>query len=566
MQLDGHRRYPGAVSVYGDDPVDLDKVHSDPNEAKDYDSLVQTTRWLLKSFEHAEHIIRNKHKFIALAEANDDSVSVTFKHAGIVSVWDSMRGTDSRLLNIRASAVGKLLEPYAALLSSDHPTAIRYKDWGSSVWVFNNPKLQQSYVGDAHTPTLQRALWLSKRNNLLNMLGSGQRYETKRDLMVDDTPRIALLVQPDHQSSITVSDFRKLATAMDRHANHKPSIYDLQSIRSDLLGEQVALQRHESVQRQVIARENFTKYWDTLKRAIRDEAPSLVDAELQWREIPLHPADTPSSRTWGIEVETVRAHLVNRPAGWDSRYDGSLPDEGGSSCNCDCDSCYDGDHCNDRGSDCYDDNDEDIESREFVSPVLESFNSRGLRSICDELPTREERTEPGIHVHVGARDLTIADVGRLLVAYSVAAPIIMPLYHREVYGYCKETGTSTIQSWLSAARRYLKEQGRLPQPVEIYSSLSSDRYQDVNVTALDRHGTIEFRAMGPYYDYDHLVRWAWFCREMVNVSKLGLPQQVWTRCKSVRDVVTVLRKYGSESPFDKDFLAIDTASLVLQDD
>jgi hypothetical protein len=78
---------------------------------------------------------------------------------------------------------------------------------------------------------------------------------------------------------------------------------------------------------------------------------------------------------------------------------------------------------------------------------------------------------------------------------------------------------------------------------------------DVNTQALRGHGTIEFRAMGPYYDYDHLVRWAWFVRQMVVVSRLDLPQQVWNACTSLTDVIDLLRKYGNESvstPSDSD--------------
>jgi hypothetical protein len=86
----------------------------------------------------------------------------------------------------------------------------------------------------------------------------------------------------------------------------------------------------------------------------------------------------------------------------------------------------------------------------------------------------------------------------------------------------------------------------------VYDS-PADRYSDVNLHALAKHGTIEFRAMGAWYDYDYLVRWAWLVREMVNVSKLGIAQREWTACKTLDDVIALLRKYGSELPSNQLF-------------
>ena len=68
-----------------------------------------------------------------------------------------------------------------------------------------------------------------------------------------------------------------------------------------------------------------------------------------------------------------------------------------------------------------------------------------------------------------------------------------------------------------------------------------DRYRDINLQAFNQHGTIEFRLMGPKYDYAHLVRWAWLCRELVNISKLDLPDSMW------RDVLNIVYQYGSET-------------------
>jgi len=79
------------------------------------------------------------------------------------------------------------------------------------------------------------------------------------------------------------------------------------------------------------------------------------------------------------------------------------------------------------------------------------------------------------------------------------------------------------------------------------SSQADDRYRDINLQAYNAHGTIEFRAMGPVYDYKHLVRWAWLCRELVNISKLDLPDSLWRSVTSMADILNIVYEYGSET-------------------
>jgi hypothetical protein len=74
-----------------------------------------------------------------------------------------------------------------------------------------------------------------------------------------------------------------------------------------------------------------------------------------------------------------------------------------------------------------------------------------------------------------------------------------------------------------------------------------DRYRDLNLQSVHAHGTIEFRAMGPVYDYKHLVRWAWLCRELVNISKLDVPDALWRNVTSMSDILNIVYEYGSET-------------------
>jgi hypothetical protein len=300
--------------------------------------------------------------------------------------------------------------------------------------------------------------------------------------------------------------------------------------------------------------------------------PTVSQAASEWATIPLKAAGVETSRTWGIEIETVRANDTSRPSGWESRHDGSLPEGDCPDCGCSCDDCEDNsDHCNDSDYSCYESGEWDASgqySREFVSPILSHFNSQGLRELCRDLGTdRDEASEPGIHVHVGAGDLTVADVARLLVAYSAVERFMEPLLYRKERGYCKETTTDTLRWWLRKTKEYAHANAdSIPLAKDfVYDreATPNGRYVDVNLHSLQAHGTIEFRSMGAWYDYEHLVRWAWFAREMVNVSKLGIDQREWTSCRSITDVIKLLRKYGSEMPNSDLFAKLDANSNQL---
>ena len=538
------------VSSYGKKPIDFTKVTETTSEVPDQDHLDNTIRWLLKGYEHAQHIVEQPSLFLPVINQQQEEVVV--RHAGIQSKWTLKDLT--RVFDLRHEVVDWLLEGIATKLD---------RDWTTSMWYkFNNDSYHNSFIGDATKPALQRA-WYSAKRELMNEYAYSNVFRFRSD----NDSNYVIEVPISERKTVTL-DFTLWVDKLVTGLAQKPSVDRVQQQRSALLRIQSEQQQRDSVVRRQLSQKNFSVYWDTLKSQVRAAVPSLEVAAEQFATIPLLPEGTTTNRTWGIEVETVRAHMTQRPAGWRSEYDGSLTDADSDDydgeCECSCDGCYDGDHCDDRSDDCYyRSRNSGSTSREFVSPVLSHFNSSGLRQLCRDIPDEEQDTSPGIHVHVGAGDLSVTDVARLLVAYSAIAPLLQPLYHRRKFSYCAEMDTQYVQWWLGAARKYLAEKGSVPSPADICEDNGASRYTDVNVHALYKHGTIEFRAMGPYYNYDHLVRWAWLCREMVNVSKLGLPQATWTRCRSLLDVIKVLRKYGSELPHDKEFDNINTRELTL---
>jgi hypothetical protein len=302
-------------------------------------------------------------------------------------------------------------------------------------------------------------------------------------------------------------------------------------------------------ERKNISNQNFTKYWSDMKSRLelfvkKDEVVA------SFNEIPLLPTGTRTSRTWGIEVEVVQAHLTSNPRGWDERGDGSLSSYDDDHCDCGCDDCDNSNHCG------YDDcGNEDTDTAEFVSPILRSFNSAGLRHLCDDLDGSGVNSTPGIHIHVGADNLTMPDFARLVASYSAISPFIWPLMERDARNYCRDITTQNVSYWLGKVRDWDKQglANTVQHDYQLQSMLQQaigeqpdDRYHDLNLQAFRQHGTVEFRAMGPTYNYEKLVRWAWMCRELVNVSKLNLPQDTWTGVRSMSDIVSLLRKYGSE--------------------
>jgi hypothetical protein len=266
-----------------------------------------------------------------------------------------------------------------------------------------------------------------------------------------------------------------------------------------------------------------------------------------------------SSRRWGIEIETGAGRdITSIPDQWESKGDGSLESAYGERYETrdipeeECDRAYyhrlPEDHryyanpafCSYHGEDIqvYVDDYNDDDCVEVVSPILSSMHSRGLQSLCNDLEHAPRTESAGIHVHVEAKDLTMRQVRELLLSYDHIEPLIEASYDRTERGYCKRRSTGEL---LTIVRQIKDNPTHTIRQIE-----RGDRYVTVNLWSLTAHGTIEFRAMGPIYNYDHLTRWAMFCREMVNTVAAGATAKEWGRVKDWAGVEKMFRKYGVE--------------------
>src|SRR5690606_31086981 len=123
-------------------------------------------------------------------------------------------------------------------------------------------------------------------------------------------------------------------------------------------------------------------------------------------------------------------------------------------------------------------------------------------------------------------------IATLVYGYDILEPILEASYQRTARNYCRRRPVDEV---LEAARK--------PDAFDPYGS---DRYLTLNTQALSEHGTVEFRAMGPVYNYDYLTRWAMLCRELVNIVAAGVTMKQFAKVKSWQDLLNLLAQYGKE--------------------
>lgn len=326
-------------------------------------------------------------------------------------------------------------------------------------------------------------------------------------------------------------------------------------------------------------RQTTEQNWERFARRAASSEQSVAT-------LPFVPHGLASSRRWGIEVESGGARDVERPNGWRRVYDGSLssaydgyvevqdfepyyetrtrrtrwsdcihshtpyiteysalriehiyvPNPEYTPAN-ECESCLPQDyehliepeeirHVAEEG-DC----------AEFVSPILVSMHSRGLEYLCDELSSRPQNDTAGIHVHVEASDLSDKQIATLIYGYDVMEPLLEASYRRQSRQYCRRRSAGEV---LQAAR----SAGRDTEGS--FDVRGGTRYVTLNTCSLNEHGTVEFRAMGPVYDYEYLSRWAMFCREVVNIVAAGVTTKQFSKVRTWQDVVNLMARYGKE--------------------
>ena len=156
---------------------------------------------------------------------------------------------------------------------------------------------------------------------------------------------------------------------------------------------------------------------------------------------------------------------------------------------------------------------------EIVSPVLKGkAGLEQIRKVASALEANGARINKtcGLHVHVGARDLSALHVQSILNRYSTFESVIdsmMPVSRRANHNhFCLPI--AEIIRWDS--RELLTKPW--PDLVDMARSVGS-RYYKVNVSAYLRHGTIEFRQHSGTVNPEKIINWVLFCLNFVEASK-----------------------------------------------
>lgn len=169
---------------------------------------------------------------------------------------------------------------------------------------------------------------------------------------------------------------------------------------------------------------------------------------------------------------------------------------------------------------------------EIVSPILDTDcpdDIRMIRKICDLIQNKGFRVDHhcGFHVHLDAKDMSPNDVKRIFARYT---------------GY-----EAQIDSFMPSNRRggvYFSKSGKdalsKVESVDTITALGrvlNDRYYNVNLHALQRHGTIEFRQHSATINANTIIRWVTFLEQFVKASKTN-PESVPVRRRGRQPSVT----------------------------
>jgi putative amidoligase enzyme len=153
---------------------------------------------------------------------------------------------------------------------------------------------------------------------------------------------------------------------------------------------------------------------------------------------------------------------------------------------------------------------------ELVSPILRGEPGLAkLKLACDVLVRLDctvNRT-CGLHVHVGAREMSIRAMRRLAILYSDFEGVldsVMPASRR-----------ANNNTYLQSLRDMNKGMiDRATQPREIALQINNgSRYAKLNFTAHWKHGTVEFRHHAGTVAYDKARNWVLTCLRLVATAE-----------------------------------------------
>lgn len=160
------------------------------------------------------------------------------------------------------------------------------------------------------------------------------------------------------------------------------------------------------------------------------------------------------------------------------------------------------------------------EGYELVSPILQGDSGvENLRKAVKALIAAEASLNKscGLHVHVGARDLSTEEIYTIVRRYGYnesKLDAIMPVSRRANNNiYCRSVAS------------YANGFGLMNIPTTEYlcnTTFRYERYFKVNVQSYMRHGTVEFRQHSASVNASKIANWAMFCVNFVETTVAGV--------------------------------------------
>ena len=152
---------------------------------------------------------------------------------------------------------------------------------------------------------------------------------------------------------------------------------------------------------------------------------------------------------------------------------------------------------------------------ELVSPVLDTSKAahlRMVRKVCAALQAMGSTVNNccGLHVHVDGNDLSVEQIKSIFHRYTKFESMIdlmVPSNRRGEHVYYTKGGNNIINDVESC------------QTMNALMRVLPDRYFKVNLWALQRHGTIEFRQHSGSINADTILNWVEFLTSFVEASK-----------------------------------------------
>lgn len=168
---------------------------------------------------------------------------------------------------------------------------------------------------------------------------------------------------------------------------------------------------------------------------------------------------------------------------------------------------------------------EGVNSNEVVSPILKGDDGlNSLKSLCDSLNEIDARVNRscGLHVHIGAANMSDEHYCRLVRNYQKLEPVIdsfMPLSRR-----------ANNSRWCRSLQGI--DFSNCTTKRQIAAAMSYDRYFKVNAMSYDRHQTVEFRQHSGSIDYTKISNWILFIAKLVEYSA----KHEITACNSIDEI------------------------------